>query len=203
MQIILIDDTISRHNMSSRNPNFLTGRPRSKPIVIPESQRHYSAIHMSTVTDVSSRLGEYMLKGWVLTDEGCPNTNCRVPLMRSPKGQVPVTMFCANCDGDPQSERTALSFLCFALKQIEGRSSAPNPEVSPSGAGQSSPSTVSSDTRISRSSTPPTDVSSNLSSPTFALPVETAESARRRQQSDAASAEIGARLLKVCSIVNH
>ncbi|KAL5508148.1 hypothetical protein ACEPAH_5766 [Sanghuangporus vaninii] len=132
-----------------------------------------------SVTDVSSKLGEYMLKGWVLTDEVCPNANCRVPLMRSPKGHSPVTMFCANCDGDPQS-----------------RTSAPSSADSPSVARESSPSTVSSGTRISRSSTPPTDVSSRLSSPTFALPVETAESVRRRQQSDAASAEIGARLLK-------
>ncbi|KAL5487943.1 hypothetical protein ACEPAI_6051 [Sanghuangporus weigelae] len=132
-----------------------------------------------SVTDVSSKLGEYMLKGWVLTDEACPNANCRVPLMRSPKGHSPVTTFCANCDGDPQN-----------------RSSAPSSAVSPSVARQSSPSTVSSGTRISRSSTPPTDVSSRLSSPTFALPVETAESVHRRQQSDAASAEIGARLLK-------
>ena len=54
--------------------------------------------------DVSGKLGEYMLKGWVLTDDPCPNENCRVPLMRSPKGYTPVTMFCANCDGDPQSE---------------------------------------------------------------------------------------------------
>lgn len=35
-----------------------------------------------------------------------------------------------------------------------------------------------------------------VSSPTFALPVETAESLRRREQSDAASSEIGKRLLK-------
>ncbi|KAL5530318.1 hypothetical protein ACEPAF_6575 [Sanghuangporus sanghuang] len=132
-----------------------------------------------SVFDVSSKLGEYMLKGWVLTDEACPHTNCRVPLMRSPKGHSPVTMFCANCDGDPQS-----------------RTSAPSSAVSPSVARESSPSTVSSGTRISRSSTPPTDVSSRLSSPTFALPVETAESVRRREQSDAASAEIGVRLLK-------
>ncbi|KAL5527497.1 hypothetical protein ACEPAG_6288 [Sanghuangporus baumii] len=132
-----------------------------------------------SATNVSSKLGEYMLKGWVLTDEACPNANCRVPLMRSPKGHSPVTMFCANCDGDPQN-----------------RTSAPSSAVSSSIARQSSPSTVSSGTRISRSSTPPTDVSSRLSSPTFALPVETAESVRRRQQSDAASAEIGARLLK-------
>jgi|SRR6267142_6775989 len=51
-------------------------------------------------------------------------------------------------------------------------------------------------TRYSRSSTPPTEESHDLSSPTFALPPETEESIRRRQQSDLASAEIGNRLLK-------
>lgn len=54
---------------------------------------------------------------------------------------------------------------------------------------------------MSRASTPPTEISSGLSSPTFALPVETAESVRRRQQSDAASAEIGKRLLKVHNVI--
>ncbi|EJD01332.1 uncharacterized protein FOMMEDRAFT_89227 [Fomitiporia mediterranea MF3/22] len=130
--------------------------------------------------DVSSKLGEYMLKGWVLTDETCPNENCPVPLMRSPKGHTPVTMFCANCDGDPKNKRSSAS----------GRAQPTSvPQLL-------SPSTVSSSTHVSRSSTPPTDIASDLSSPTFALPVETAESVRRRQQSDAASAEIGVRLLK-------
>jgi hypothetical protein len=48
----------------------------------------------------------------------------------------------------------------------------------------------------SRPSTPPTEISSTLSSPTFAPPVDTEETIRRRQQSDQASAEIGKRLLK-------
>ncbi|OJA16999.1 hypothetical protein AZE42_00581 [Rhizopogon vesiculosus] len=43
---------------------------------------------------------------------------------------------------------------------------------------------------------PPTDISSTLSSPTFAPPVDTEDTIRRRQQSDQASAEIGKRLLK-------
>ena len=59
----------------------------------------------------------------------------------------------------------------------------------------SSPS-LSSSTHYSRPSTPPTEESHDLSSPTFALPEETEESIRRRQQSDFASAEIGNRLLK-------
>lgn len=39
-------------------------------------------------------------------------------------------------------------------------------------------------------------MSSTLSSPTFAPPVDTEETIRRRQQSDQASSEIGKRLLK-------
>jgi len=60
---------------------------------------------------------------------------------------------------------------------------------------QLSPS-ISSSSHPSRVSTPPTELSSTVSSPTFALPVETAESQRRREQSDTASSEIGKRLLK-------
>jgi len=48
----------------------------------------------------------------------------------------------------------------------------------------------------SRPSTPPTEISSSLSSPTFAPPIETEDVMRRRQQSDLASSEIGKRLLK-------
>ena len=58
-----------------------------------------------------------------------------------------------------------------------------------------SPSFASS-THYSRSLTPPTEESHGPGSPTFALPAETEESIRRRQQSDFASAEIGNRLLK-------
>ncbi|KAK7470738.1 hypothetical protein VKT23_002159 [Stygiomarasmius scandens] len=126
---------------------------------------------MSSIIDVSSKLGEYMLRGWVLTDIPCRTRGCNVPLMRSPNG-APITHFCANCDGDPNRSQTSPS---------------------------DSSSTASSSSRLdsmSRSSTPPTEVSSTLSSPTFALPPETPESRRRREQSDQASTEIGNRLLK-------
>lgn len=59
-----------------------------------------------------------------------------------------------------------------------------------------SDSSTTSISHISRSSTPPTDVPSALSSPVFAPPVETQESQHRREQSDRASSEIGKRLLK-------
>ncbi|KAF8558891.1 hypothetical protein OG21DRAFT_1432652 [Imleria badia] len=127
---------------------------------------------MSKVDDVSNKLGEYMLKGWVLTDCPCPAPPCRgVPLLKSPDGQQPVVRYCANCDGPPKTQWN---------DGMESQSS----------------STVSSTSPRSRPSTPPTDLSSTLSSPTFALPVETEDMIRRRQQSDHASTEIGKRLLK-------
>ena len=57
----------------------------------------------------------------------------------------------------------------------------------------SSPGLTSS-THYSKSSTPPTE--DLPSSPTFDMPAETEDSIRRRQQSDAASIEIGRRLLR-------
>lgn len=117
-----------------------------------------------------------MLKGWVLTDRPCPR-GCNVPLMRSPSGTTPVVQFCANCDGGPSSVSSR------STRPYVDRTSPSSPSIAPS-------------THYSRASTPPTEVSSALSSPTFAPPLDTAESLRRRQQSDAASAEIGKRLLK-------
>ncbi|KAK7061651.1 hypothetical protein R3P38DRAFT_667913 [Favolaschia claudopus] len=120
--------------------------------------------------DVSGILGEWMLKGWILTDKTCRNPGCHVPLMRSPAAKSPVIHFCANCDGGPDG--------------------------SPAAQQPSNTSVSSSSSHFSRPSTPPTEVSSTLSSPVFAPPPETEESRRRRQQSDAASAAIGQKLLQ-------
>lgn len=69
----------------------------------------------------------------------------------------------------------------------------PSPrEPSPSGTYSQSYRTSSP----SRVSTAPTEVSSALSSPTFAVPMNTHEALLRRQQSDAAAAEMSKRLLK-------
>ena len=57
-------------------------------------------------------------------------------------------------------------------------------------------SNSSSESYTSRTSTPPTDISEAQSSPTFVTPPETAETRRRREQSDRASSEIGKKLLK-------
>jgi len=84
-----------------------------------------------------------------------------------------VVEFCVNCDEEPSpsepKQRTSIA---------------------------SSDATTSLCLALSRTSTPPTEVSSTLSSPTFSLPEDTEEILRRRQQSDLASAEIGNRLLK-------
>ncbi|KAF8897457.1 hypothetical protein BD779DRAFT_1490993 [Infundibulicybe gibba] len=124
-----------------------------------------------TLSDVSDKLGEYMLKGWVLTDQSCPTLGCTVPLMRSPKGRSPAIHVCVKCNSSAPKRPEPLSA----------------PDTSPS---------ISSNSHASRSSTPPTEVSSTLSSPIFAPPAETDESRRRREQSDRASSEIGKRLLK-------
>ncbi|KAF9055161.1 hypothetical protein BDZ89DRAFT_975431 [Hymenopellis radicata] len=131
-------------------------------------------------SDVSGILGEYMLKGWVLTDRTCPNDGCVTPLLRSPNGRTPIHHFCARCDVIPNShsghQRPSLQLVSSTVP--------------------TSTSSASSDSHLSGTSTPPTEISSSLSSPTFALPPETAESRRRREQSDRASTEIGKRLLK-------
>ncbi|KAF9226474.1 hypothetical protein BS17DRAFT_748217 [Gyrodon lividus] len=129
---------------------------------------------MSKVIDVSSKLGEYMLKGWVLTDCPCPAPSCRgVPFLRSPKAHESLVYYCVNCDGPSQIQ-----------------------DGDDNGTQSQSSSTVSSTSHGSQPSTPPTEFSSTLSSPTFAPPVETEEMIRRRQQSDLASTEIGKCLLK-------
>ncbi|KAI0091965.1 hypothetical protein BDY19DRAFT_983522 [Irpex rosettiformis] len=126
---------------------------------------------MSTVVDVSSVLGEYMLKGWILSDDICKKCS-KVPLLRSKSS--PPRQFCANCDGGP----VPASSTSASLSQ------------------HSSSSADSVSQCASRPSTPPTEVSTTLSSPTFAPPMDMEEITRRRQQSDLASAEIGKLLLK-------
>lgn len=108
----------------------------------------------------------------VLTDNIC--TTCRsIPKMRSPNGTSPVVELCVNCDDDtPKTQERA-----------------PNRD-------ESITSSDATSLNMSRTSTPPTEISSTLSSPTFALPADTEESLRRRRQSDMASTEIGNRLLK-------
>ncbi|KDQ64851.1 hypothetical protein JAAARDRAFT_52781 [Jaapia argillacea MUCL 33604] len=139
---------------------------------------------MSSISDVSSKLGTYMLRGWVLTDRTCPNAGCNVPLMRSPASRTPVVQFCVSCDGDPDAPPVRTPAQVTAVRQSS--------DIRPP-----SLSSIDASTHYSRSSTPPTEISSGLSSPTFAPPpIDPEELQRRRQQSDRASAEIGKLLLQ-------
>ncbi|KAH9938650.1 uncharacterized protein B0H18DRAFT_22300 [Fomitopsis serialis] len=161
---------------------------------------------MSTVIDVSGKLGEYMLKGWVsahthvsykdcslataqvLTDRICSKCS-RVPLMRSPSG--PTVHFCANCDATPSPPAASSSRSGL---ELSGRTP---PTRAYSGQLDEKSSVSSFSSMIpSRTSTPPTEISQAPSSPTFAPPADMGEILRRRQQSDTASAEIGRRMLK-------
>ncbi|KAI0773847.1 hypothetical protein C8Q74DRAFT_1316848 [Fomes fomentarius] len=144
---------------------------------------------MATVIDVSGRLGEYMLKGWVLTDRICSKC-AKVPLMRSPSSAAVELHFCINCDPAPSTGSVA-------------NISAPQPSPSrtpaaPQASAQyaQSVSSTSNSNPLSRSSTPPTEVSHAPSSPLFAPVMDPIALLRRRQQSDTASAEIGRRMLK-------
>ncbi|KAL1739404.1 hypothetical protein HDZ31DRAFT_23018, partial [Schizophyllum fasciatum] len=123
-------------------------------------------------------MGQYMLNGWVMTDKICNSNNgeCPVPLMSSPKGQAPAIVFCVRCHGGPEG--------------VGAPSAAPSASTSTS-------TSIASASHISRASTPPTELSNDDSSfEDFVLPPETEESRRRRELVDAASSEIGKRLLK-------
>ncbi|KAJ1652266.1 hypothetical protein IWQ61_007359 [Dispira simplex] len=57
--------------------------------------------------NITRRMSEYMLKGWVLTDQECPN-GCGVPLMRTKDHSE---TFCAGCVGNeanPEGSDTSL-----------------------------------------------------------------------------------------------
>ncbi|KAH8548084.1 hypothetical protein BGW37DRAFT_508162 [Umbelopsis sp. PMI_123] len=40
--------------------------------------------------EASANIGSYMLQGWILTDEQCPQPNCPTPLLRSKNGQQKI-----------------------------------------------------------------------------------------------------------------
>jgi uncharacterized Zn finger protein (UPF0148 family) len=127
---------------------------------------------MSKVINVSDDLGKLLLDGWKLSDRTCPAKGCRaIPLLRSPEGDD--LWFCPSCE-----------------------SNILDPGPSHSESQQPSSPSLGPSTHYSRSSTPPTEDADVPGSPTFAIPAETEESIRRRQQSDLASAEIGRRLLR-------
>ncbi|KAI0721906.1 hypothetical protein C8T65DRAFT_170813 [Cerioporus squamosus] len=143
---------------------------------------------MATVMDVSSNLGEYMLKGWVLTDRICSKCS-KVPLMRSPPSAAVQVHFCVNCDPAPSTGTSANA----ASTQSSRTAVVRKPSVPQDG---NSISSTSISSGMSRSSTPPTEVSHAPSSPPLVPLMDTAELMRRRHQSDTASTEIGKRMLK-------
>ncbi|KAG9052440.1 hypothetical protein FS842_009851 [Serendipita sp. 407] len=139
---------------------------------------------MSFVADVSQNMGEYLLKGWTLTNESCPT--CSVPKMRSPQYSGDAkTLICVNCD-HLDSKSSSLPRADLAQPRI------PAPNAMEEDAEKLS---ISSSDMISVKSTPPTDVS-QLPSPPFVLPPPSAETLRRRAQSDKASQEIGNLMLR-------
>lgn len=99
--------------------------------------------------------------------------------MRSPQGISPVIKFCANCQGVPKISTST------AIPQLADTNDPANLSRS-----------TSSASHLSRSSTPPTEISEEFVPQIFSPPPETEETRRRREQSDRASSEIGNRLLK-------
>ncbi|KAI0334797.1 hypothetical protein GY45DRAFT_1343163 [Cubamyces sp. BRFM 1775] len=130
-----------------------------------------------------------MLKGWILTDRICSKCG-QVPMMRSPSAVSTSIQFCVNCDPAPASRNAAGP---SSAQEASVPSTAPQLPTVPD---TSSVSTISYGTRLSRSSTPPTEVSVSPDSPPLVPIMDTAELLRRRQQSDTASAEIGRRMLQ-------
>ncbi|KAF8303423.1 hypothetical protein DL93DRAFT_2090223 [Clavulina sp. PMI_390] len=145
-------------------------------------------------------LGQYMLQGWILTDDICPTPKCNTPLMRAPKRLAPET-FCATCDGGPigSSTRVKKPETSANVASSPSLSSASASSLARSQASLTTPAdnTAVASKTLSRASTPPTEVSEPdpMADDNFVLPPPTEEMLRRRRQSDYASAEIGKKLL--------
>lgn len=135
-----------------------------------------------------------MLRGYVLTDKGCPD--CYVPMVRSPSGQSPERIFCVQCQAAQATPNNGASFLWTDRSYCLIICLAPTLSGVVSSSAQPTSATSVSSEEFSRVSTPPTEVSDALSSPTFAPPPITQELVHRRAQSDMASAEIGKRMLR-------
>ena len=124
------------------------------------------------------------------SDRTCPAKGCRgIPLLRSP--EPGLAWFCPSCETDGE-------FSVFVISSDSPTNCLSVLDPAPSHSEMQQPSSPSfgSSTHHSRSSTPPTEDADVPGSPAFAIPAETEDSIRRRQQSDFASAEIGRRLLR-------
>ncbi|CAG8654644.1 5174_t:CDS:2, partial [Paraglomus occultum] len=61
------------------------------------------ASEQSELDRTSSLIGRYLLTGWILSDEVCPNKGCNVPLLRSKDNS---TWLCARCDNNDSKPRS-------------------------------------------------------------------------------------------------
>ena len=122
----------------------------------------------------------------ILTDIICSKCS-KVPLMRSPASHSVQSHLCVNCDDAPATSAPMASTGAPEPPRVAETKVATTSEVG---------SISSNSGGMSRSSTPPTEVSDAQSSPALTPVMDTAELLRRRRQSDAASAEIGKRMLK-------
>ena len=124
----------------------------------------------------------------VLTDRICSKCS-KVPLMRSPPSAAVEVHFCVNCDPAPSTGSSANAASAHPSRSVATRMPSTPQDVH-------SISSTSNSSGLSRSSTPPTEVSHAPDSPPLVPVMDTAELMRRRHQSDTASAEIGKRMLR-------
>lgn len=132
--------------------------------------------------------GMRLIKFQVLTDETCSRKGCSVPLLRSPRGQLPKASFCANCDAHPISVNSEQICLSYLSQKVDFFSADSNRLLTSSVAGGSSM------TQFSEASVYQPDPSSTIIA--NSVNVTNNQALHRRQQSDAASAEMGRLLLK-------
>ena len=159
---------------------------------------------MTTISNISDVLGDYMLKGWVRACQLDVAVRSSLFARSSQISLVPLRDVLSLLCGLRRAELPLLRFarvavgkshlqIIFGILNLFIFPETQPQNIEPTSA---SLSNTSSESYTSRTSTPPTEISEAQSSPTFAPPPETAETRRRREQSDRASSEIGKKLLK-------
>ena len=115
-----------------------------------------------------------------MTDKSCDT--CANPLMRTPRNKRPLQVVCVVCGEQREAiDSSSSPLLTRNILSKDNISSSPTSDT---------PS-------VEDVSTPATDISRELPTPEFHLPLmDTEESLRRRAQSDRASTVIGQRLLQ-------
>lgn len=69
---------------------------------------------------IDKKLGDLMVKGWIMLSESCPLESCRCPLMRSPDGQK----YCVNCeswifDNQKRKKEKYHEIVPFSTREIQ------------------------------------------------------------------------------------